>query len=64
MSKYATGDPQDMTMRVSVFAQQDLSAFKSATHEYVKRALEMLYDELKLDPSGLNTGSRGFLNVW
>jgi hypothetical protein len=64
MSKYATGDPQDMSMRVSLFAQQDISAFKSITHEYVKSALESLYDELKLDPSGLNTGSRGFLNVW
>ena len=64
MSKYATGDPQDLTMRVSLFAQQDISAFKAVTHEYVKRALEMLYEELKLDPSGLNMGSRGFLNVW
>ena len=64
LSKHATGNPLDMTMRVSLFAQQDISAFKTITHEYVKRTLEMLYDELKLDPSGLNTGSRGFLNVW
>jgi hypothetical protein len=36
----------------------------TVTHEYVKRALDMLYEELKLDPSGLNMGSRGFLSVW
>ena len=66
MSKYATGDPQDLTMRVSIFAQQDISAFKGVTHNYVKRALDMLLEELKLDPSGLslNTRSRGFLSVW
>ena len=64
LSKYATGNPQDLSMSVSLFAQQDISAFKSITHEYVISVLESLYEELKLDPSGLNTGSRGFLNVW
>ena len=64
MSKYATGDPQGLSMNVSLFAQQDISVFKSITHEYVISVLESLYEEFKLDPSGLNTGSRGFLNVW
>jgi hypothetical protein len=64
LSKYATGNPQDMTMRVSLFAQQDVSAFKTITHNCVTRTLDGLLEELKLDPSGLNTGSRGFLSVW
>jgi hypothetical protein len=64
LSKYATGDPQDLTMRVSIFAQQDIQAFKTITHDRVKQTLDVLCEELKLDPSGLNTGSRGFLNVW
>ena len=32
MSKYATGDPQGLSMNVSLFAQQDISVFKSITH--------------------------------
>jgi hypothetical protein len=64
LSKYATGNPQDMTMRVSLFAQQDVSAFKTITHNCVTRTLDGLLEELKLDPSSLNTGSKGFLSVW
>jgi len=64
LSRHATGDPQDLTMRVSLFAQQDISAFKSITHDRVKQTLDMLLEELNLEPSGLNTGSRGFLSVW
>jgi hypothetical protein len=64
LSKYATGNPQDMTMRVSIFAQQDVSAFKAITHKCVTRTLDGLLEELNLDPASLNTGSRGFLNVW
>ena len=28
MSKYATGDPKELSMHVNIFAQQDISAFK------------------------------------
>jgi hypothetical protein len=64
LSKYATGNPQDLTMRVSLFAQQDVSAFKAITHNCVTRTLDGLLEELKLDPSGLNRESRGFLASW
>jgi hypothetical protein len=64
LSKHATGNPQDLTMRVSIFAQQDTYAFKGITHDRVKQTLDDLCEELNLDPTGLNTGSRGFLNVW
>ena len=64
LSKYATGNPQDLTMRVSLFAQQDVSAFKAITHNCVTRTLDGLLEELKLDPSGLNRESRGFLSSW
>lgn len=65
LSRHATGDPQDLTMRIDLFVQQDISAFKAITHHCVKRVLDALCEELQLDPVGLNnTRSRGFLNVW
>jgi len=64
ISKYTTGNPQALSMHMNVFSQQDLSAFVSVVHNCVKDAVQALYEELELDPAGLNTQSKGFLNVW
>ena len=62
LNKYS--NPLNMSMQVNVFIQQDLSAFTTVAHHCLKRTLDMTYEELNLDPIGLNTQSKGFLNVW
>jgi hypothetical protein len=64
LSKYTQGNPQALSQNVDIFSQQDVSAFTFITERAVKRALDMLYEELQLDPSPLNRGGGGFLNSW
>ena len=65
ISKYTTGNPQALSWQIDFFSQQDLHAFVTVAHHCVKRATEVLFEELKLDPSGLsNARSKGFLSVW
>ena len=63
-SKYTQGDPRALSQNVDLFSQQDVSAFTSIAERAVDRVVHMLYDELKLDPSGLEAGGKGFLNSW
>jgi hypothetical protein len=51
-------------LRMTVFSQQDLSAFTFVVHRCVLEAARMLMEELSLDPTGMNTKSNGFLSVW
>jgi hypothetical protein len=64
VSKHVTGNPHALSQRLDFFAQQDIKAFKTVSHECFKRVLEMLMEELKLDPTGLNANTKGFLNAW
>jgi hypothetical protein len=65
-SKYAMGNPQALSQQVDMFDQQDLRACFTIAHHCLKRAIDIVIDELKQDPSpmGLNASSKGFLNVW
>ena len=65
VSKYTMGNPQALSMQIDFFSQQDMSAFVTGAHHCVKETVQELYEELKLDPTGLlNTKSKGFLSVW
>ena len=64
VSKYTMGNPQALSMQVDFFSQQDLSAFVGVAHHCVTDAVRMLMEELKQDPTGLNTKSKGFLELW
>jgi hypothetical protein len=65
VSKYATGNPHVLSQNIDIFKQQDLQAFITVAHQSLKRVLDMLLEELKLDPSGLRSSkSKGFLSVW
>jgi hypothetical protein len=64
LSKYTQGNPQALSQNIDLFSQQDVSAFTSVTERAVDRTLHVLYEELKLDPSGLQDGGRSFLNAW
>lgn len=64
VSKYATGNPQALSMQVDFFSQQDLSAYTSYAHHCVTETVKELLKELEQDPTGLNTKSKGFLELW
>ena len=64
VSKYATGNPQALSMQVDFFSQQDLSAYTSYAHHCVTESVRLLMKELEQDPTGLNTKSKGFLELW
>ena len=65
LSKYTQGNANALSQNIDVFAQQDLSAYVGIAGHCVMRALNMLLEELKLDPTRLhNTQSKGFLSVW
>jgi len=64
VSKHTTGNPTALSQRLDFFSQQDIKAFKTVAHHCFKRCLQMLHEELQLDPSGLNADTKGFLNVW
>ena len=63
-SKYTTGNPQALSMQVDFFSQQDLSAYTGYAHHCVKETVQQLMKELEQDPTGLNTKSKGFLELW
>ncbi len=64
LSKYTTGNPQALSMQVDFFSQQDLSAYTSYAHHCVTETVQKLMKELEQDPTGLNTKSKGFLELW
>jgi len=64
LSKYTTGNPQALSMQVDFFSQQDLSAYTSYAHFCVKETVKTLMKQLEQDPTGLNTKSKGFLELW
>jgi hypothetical protein len=65
LSKYTQGNPNAFSQNIDIFSQQDLGAYIGVTRNCVERALDMLLEELKLDPGRLhNTQSKGFLSVW
>jgi hypothetical protein len=65
VSKYTSGDPNALSQNIDIFSQQDLSAYVTVVKYCVDRALDMLLEELKQDPSGLHRAqSKGFLSVW
>ena len=64
LSKRATGNPNAFSMQLDIFTQQDLRAWTTIAHHCVKRAIEVVCEDLKQTPAGLNTSSKGFLAVW
>ena len=64
VSKYTMGNPQALSMQIDFFSQQDLSAFISGAHYCVKETVRELMEELKQDPTHMDTKSKGFLSVW
>jgi hypothetical protein len=64
VSKHVTGNPHALSQRLDFFAQQDIKAFKTVSHECFKRVLQTVLEQLSLDPSGLNADEKGFLNAW
>jgi hypothetical protein len=64
ISKYATGNPQALSMAINLFDQQDLRAFTTIAHHSLQDALKTLMEDLKQDYSTVNTKSKGFLEVW
>jgi hypothetical protein len=64
VSKYTLGNPQALSMQVDFFSQQDLRAFVGVAHHYVTETFKTAQNELGQDPTGLNTKSKGFLELW
>src|SRR4030095_9603978 len=63
-SKYTTGSPTAMSMRLDFFRKRDAHAFVTAVHHCVTQQVKELLDDLALDSKSLNTQSKGFLSVW
>jgi hypothetical protein len=63
VSKHATGNPTALSQNLDFFSQQDIKAFQAVSHNCFKRALQMLLEELQLDPSGLND-PQAYLQSW
>jgi len=63
LSKYATGDPKQLSMQVDFFSQQDINAFITVINHIVETESRALFDELQLAPSA-RMGSKGFLELW
>jgi hypothetical protein len=49
---------------LSVFDEQDLSAWIFVTHRAFMKTVKELMEELELDLTGMNTQSKGYLSVW
>ena len=64
VSKYTLGNPHALSQQIDFFSQQDLRAFVGVAHHYVTETVETVLDELGQDPTGLNTRSKGFLELW
>jgi hypothetical protein len=56
--------PQEAVDRLDMFSQQDLISSITVASECLKKALTKLYQELNLNPVGMNTKSRGYLDIW
>jgi len=64
LSKYTMGNPHALSQTIDFFSQQDLSAYTTVAHHCVLDAVHQLMKELEQDPTGLNTRSKGFLELW
>ena len=64
VSKYAAGNPNALSMNLSVFAQQDLSAWGHVVHHAFLQSIKDLMEGLEQDISRINTQSKGYLSVW
>jgi len=64
MSKKMAGNPYVLSQNVDMFSQQDLYASAFIIKDYLKQTLMELYNDLKLDPTKLETKGRGFLDAW
>ena len=63
-SRYAMGNPQALSWQIDFFSRQDLNAFATSVHAYVKETVKELLEELKQDLTGFDPKSKGFLSVW
>lgn len=60
-SRYITGNPFALSSQINLFSQQDLRAFTGIAHHCLKRTVDMLFEELNRNPTGLiPTQSKGF----
>jgi hypothetical protein len=57
-------NPRNLSRKIKLFARQEVSGFVSVVHHCVMNTTKKLYEELSLDPTGMNTKSNGFLSVW
>ena len=64
ISKRLMGSPQALSMRIPIFDQQDLNAWITVVEQCVGAAVTSLMNELKQETTGLNTKSKGFLQLW
>jgi hypothetical protein len=62
--RFSPRNLQAWATRINLFDRQDLSGFVSVVHHCVMNTTKMLYEELSLDSTGMNTKSNGFLSVW
>jgi hypothetical protein len=62
--KLAQGDPNALSMNLTLFAQQDLHAYKEVVDNCFQEAIKVLMDDLKQDYSTIDRKSKGFLSVW
>jgi hypothetical protein len=62
--RLAMGNPLALSQNINVFAQQDLRAFVSIAKGCVEQTVKLLLEQLEQDTSGLNTKSKGFLELW
>jgi hypothetical protein len=63
-SKYTMGNPNAISMQMDFFRQQDLSACVGYAHKCVVDEVNKLLSQLGQDTAGLNTKSKGFLELW
>jgi hypothetical protein len=64
LSKRMYGSPEALSSQLPLFDQQDLQVWVKVGESVLEKVVKTLYEELKLDPTGLNTQSRGYLNIW
>lgn len=64
VSKYATGNPNALSVNLSVFSQQELTAWGHVVHQAFVKAIQELMGDLDQDITRMNTQSKGYLSVW
>jgi|ERR1051325_1524016 hypothetical protein len=57
-------DAEALSDNLSLFEQQELSAYSTTVHHCLLKAVEKVHTELGLDPSRINRNSKGFLDIW